>query len=128
VALPATTIPPGTRITIDANSAAGAGHDISITASCAEGLPIVVERSVYFDYTPTPAHPMGVDISEWNGRPDGMSSRLSACLPSSVVLTVCTVLISLSHTHKTGEGERYTSRFYHYAYPDMGRAHASSRS
>src|SRR5450759_203198 len=50
-ALPDMSIPARTRVTIDANAAAGPGHDISIEARCAEGLPVVVERSVYFDYT-----------------------------------------------------------------------------
>jgi GH25 family lysozyme M1 (1,4-beta-N-acetylmuramidase) len=120
VALPATTIPPGTRITIDANSAAGAGHDISITASCAEGLPIVVERSVYFDYTPTPAHPMGVDISEWNGRPDWnviKAECVFAIIRSSYGMY--SVDKSFAYNIRQARASGIPHGFYHYAYPDM---------
>lgn len=120
VTLPDTTIPPRTRVTIDANAAAGPGHDISIGAVCTEGLPIVVERSVYFDYTPQPAGSFGVDISEWNGQPDW-----------NVIKAECTFAIIRSSYGMDGVDKSFAYNieqarasgiphgFYHYAYPDM---------
>lgn len=52
-ALPDIPVPARTRITIDINLAAGPEHDISLSAECAEGLPIVAERPMYFDYQPS---------------------------------------------------------------------------
>ncbi len=60
------TVPEGYRVTVDVNGSVGAGRNVSALVQCDRA--IVVERPMYFDYTPT------LNAGHWTGGHDAVGA------------------------------------------------------